>query len=310
MLDLKVSWETYKTVMDQLTCYYCPQAIGYQMYSVSDDFFIMSRLSTPEEIADFESFCKADSIEVASADDARLRGTEIVQKALIRPKTSDGKLQFVPNLLPDWCSLYFTGAGDDLSGLGLGQKFIHSSSDSSPADHDVEWTFSGQVFLVGGYMNFVNAELGDTLDYTVHAPATPTGAGSQEVVLMPYGGGNVIIPVPSGGMTTIDPAQGVPLPNTTGTGFWDWSDAPEGPGVLTPNYSQKGNFDLLDWELQLGHPAVKLPALGTGRLEFMMPNITPFRVMPQWLHRATIHNTGHSGLQVTWMLVGGRGGYV
>lgn len=34
------------------------------------------------------------------------------------------------------------------------------------------------------------------------------------------------------------------------------------------------------------------------------------RTIPQWLHRATIHNCGHAGLKLAWMFVGGRGGAI
>jgi len=228
----------------------------------------------------------------------------------IVPVAVDGRQQTVPNLLPDWCSLYFTGSGDHSSnGLGEGTLFTHESDDTTPTDHTVDWYFTSQVYLVGGYVSFIDAQVGDYLSYSVIAEATPLEEGTQQVVLVPYGSGNVIVPYSETGSTTIDPANAVPIP-ASGDGFWDWDYPTEGSGTITPNYGQTGNCNLLDFDLVLGRPAMKLPCLGTGSLEFMMPNITPFLVLPQWTHRATIHNIGHSGLKVSWMFTGGRGGYV
>lgn len=223
------------------------------------------------------------------------------------PTTDDGKPQMVPNLLPSWASLYFAGQGDDRDdGLGEGQAFICTSDTNE--DKTVEWIYTSQIYLVGGSVIFSGAELGDTMDYVVVAPATETGVGTTLVTLIEYGAGHTIVPDP-GGASTID-LQDVGLVPTPGVGYWDWSEPSEGYGTVTPNYEGKGNFSLFDFEVPLGHPLVKLHPLGSNKIDFLMSNITPMRVLPQWLHRAVIHNSGHSGLKLAWMFVGGRGGAI
>lgn len=223
------------------------------------------------------------------------------------PTTTDGKPQMVPNLLPSWASLYFTGQGDTRQdGLGAGQPFMVSSEASG--DTVVEWIFTDQIFLVGGTVIFNSSELGDHMDYVVVAPATPTGVGATKVTLVPYNGGHVIVPDPSGA-STID-LTNVGLVPTGGAGYWDWDAPTQGYGTITPNYTGKGNYTLFDFEVTLGHPMVSMHILGNGKLDFMMPNITPMRVMPQWKHRAIVHNSGHTGLKLAWLIVGGRGGAI
>ena len=161
---------------------------------------------------------------------------------------------------------------------------------------------------MGGSAIFEGAQLGDTLDYVVVAPATPTGVGTTAVEKIPYGPGNVLVPNPAGA-DTIDLADCGLVP-TPGTGYWDWDEPSQGWGTITPNYEGKGGYTLFDFEVPLGHPLVKLHVLGSGKLDFLMANITPMKVLPSWKHRAVIHNSGHAGLKLVWMFVGGRGGAI
>jgi hypothetical protein len=221
------------------------------------------------------------------------------------PCTQDGKPQMVPNLLPPWTSLYFAGQGDTREGgVGAGQPFVGSSD--AAGDTTIEWIFTDQVFLVGGSTLFSGAELGDWVDYFVVAPGTLTGEGATPVTLVPYAGGNAIVPNPEGS-ARVDLTK-VSLVPTPGSGYWDWDSPIQGYGTVTPNYEGSGGYTLFDFEVGLGHPIVKMHILGSNKVEFLMPNITPMAIIPQWKHRVIIHNVGHAGLRVTWLLLGGRGG--
>lgn len=223
------------------------------------------------------------------------------------PTDTDGKPQMLPNLLPSWTSLYFTGQGDHRqNGLGAGQAFTCTSD--AAEDKVVEWIYTDQIFLVGGSVLFEGAALGDTMDYLVVAPATQTGVGSTTVVKVPYGPGNVIVPHPAG-IDTIDLADVAIVPSP-GAGYWDWNEPSQGYGTITPNYEGKGGYSLFDFEITLGHPLVHLHVMGSSKIDFLMANISPMRTIPHWLHRAIIHNSGHAGLKLAWMFVGGRGGAI
>jgi hypothetical protein len=223
------------------------------------------------------------------------------------PVDDDGKPQMVPNLLPHWTSLCFTGQGDHrTNGLGAGAAFTCASEASG--DSVVEWIYIDQIFLVGGMALFSGAELGDTLDYYVVAPATPTGSGTTNVTKVTYGPGNVLVPNPAGAdVINLADCAIVPSP---GVGYWDWDAPSQGWGTITPNYAGTGGYSLFDFEVPLGHPLVGLHILGSGKLDFLMSNITPMKVQPHWLHRAVVHNSGHAGLKLAWMFVGGRGGAI
>lgn len=223
------------------------------------------------------------------------------------PTDSDGKPQMVPNLLPSWTSLYFTGQGDHrTNGLGEGTSFTCTSE--AAEDKVIEWIYTDQIFLVGGSVLFEGAVLGDTMDYLVVAPATAIGVGTTTVMKVPYGPGNVIVPHPAG-TDTIDLTNAALVPSA-GQGYWDWDAPSQGYGTITPNYGGMGGYSLFDFEIKLGHPLVKLHIMGAGKIDFLMSNITPMKTIPQWLHRAVIHNSGHTGLKLAWMFVGGRGGAI
>ena len=223
------------------------------------------------------------------------------------PTDSDGKPQMIPNLLPSWTSLYFTGQGDDRAlGIGLGQAFVCTSDVGG--DSIVEWIFTDEVYLVGGSVVFTGANIGDTMDYTVVAPATPTGSGTTKVTKVAYGSGNVLVANASGAdVIDLTNCSLVPSPKQ---GYWDWDEPETGWGTITPNYEGKGNYSMFDFEVLLGHPLVHLHVLGTGKMEFIMSNITPMRVIPSWKHRAVVHNSGHDSLKLAWMFLGGRGGAI
>lgn len=225
----------------------------------------------------------------------------------ISPRTIDGRPTISPNAFPSWVTLYFTGQADDQT-LGIGQGTPFYLSSDGYGDTPLSWQFNDSMFILGAMLVFTGCQLGDTLDYLIYAPATVTGAGSQPVNLYNVGPGNIIMPAaPGQNMTTIDITMGVPVPNQTGTGFWDWNTPITGWGTLVPNVNQKGNWDLFDFQIPLARPALRIPLLGDNqRLEVIVETVTSMSICPQWVHLATLHNSGHTGLQIGWTLAGAR----
>ena len=228
------------------------------------------------------------------------------------PMTSDGRPNFAPNAFPIWASLYFTGRGDDrTNGIGQGTPF-QIASDGYGTDGygntTITWQYNDPIFVLGAIVNFTGAQLGDYLDYMIYAPGTTTGTGTQSINPTNIGPGNILVPVASGGSTTVDLTQAIPVPNPTNTGWWDYSLPITGMGTITPNYNNTGGYDLYDFTLPLAHVAVQVPLVGDNmRLEIIIESVTSMMLFPQWLHVGTVHNaTGHSGLRLGWCFAAAR----
>lgn len=235
--------------------------------------------------------------------------------AAIQPKASDGKPNFIPNLFPTTTLVCVAGAGDDpVNGRGNGLLFQSSTIDLIAIDHTYEWQFTDPVYLTGGIIVYNGGMLGsgaasgDTVDYYLHA--TPTvvtstpGTGNCNLA----GPGNVLI-VPNQSMTgsnTVNLSTAIPVTNISGTGHWDWSDTGNGvgSGSITANYSNTGGFDLYTIDIKLARLVVTVSMLGTNSVNLMVPALTPKKVLPQWTHRVTVHNSGGSHqLNVGWTLI-------
>jgi len=228
--------------------------------------------------------------------------------AALIPRSVDGRLNSLPNLFLANSMLYIPGAGDDSKlGTGNGTLFQSQSDDAAPTDHAVEFDFNDVVYLAGGQFAYVGATMGDTADYVAFAPPTATtptpGTGNAETV-----GGVMIVPAVGGGVT-VDMAKAVPVPNAKGLGFWDWNASSDGigPGAITPNATRTGWYDLYVIEILLSRFVASVPMIGTNQVSLTVPAIVPARLLPQWRHRVTVHNSGGNHLlSVVWSLIMAR----
>ena len=222
------------------------------------------------------------------------------------PLTADNRPNFAPNAFPIWASLYFVGRGDDPTN-GIGQGTIFQAASDGYGDTTVEWNYNDPIFVLGAIVTYTGAQLGDTLDYMIHAEPTVTGGGTQSVNLVNVGPGNIIVPMPSGGSTTVDLTTAVPIPNVTGTGFFDLAQGQIGRGTITPNYTQTGGYDLYDFLINITHVAVEVPMVGDNqRLEIIIESVTSMELLPHWDHKGVVHNSGHTGLKVSWCFAAAR----
>jgi len=221
------------------------------------------------------------------------------------PMASDGRANFLPNIFPTNTQLIITGAGDDpTNGLGAGTGFSHSSDDVSATDHIITFNFNDCIYLSGGHIIYAGAVLGDIVNYEVLAPATSTtstpGTGNCNLA----GPGNVLItPAAGNGSNTVDLTVAKPVPNTSGTGFYDLAQTTTGPGTITANANQTGLYDLYTVDVTLGRLVVNYPMLNSNALDLTVPAIAPMKLLPQWQHKVTVHNSGHTGLKLVWSLI-------
>ena len=200
------------------------------------------------------------------------------------------------------------GAGDTvLGGIGTGTPFLIATSDTTPTPHTIDWIYIDPVYFIGVIGGFAGGLPGDIIDYMILAPATVTGGGTQSVNLQPVTGGNLLVPVVNGGSTTVDGAVAVPVPNGTGTGWWDITLPEIGWGVVTPNYTQGGAYDLYDFQQKIARPLQSLPLLGSAAIGPIDLNTdAPLLILPQWTNHLTLFNTGHADLVVVGSMINQR----
>jgi hypothetical protein len=204
--------------------------------------------------------------------------------------------------------LYMSGAADSATERGEGAKFCLSKNSSGTVSLD--WQYLDYVYMAGGVCRYRNAELEDNVSFKLYAPATDVtaNAGAGAVNLTDIGGGiNMIVPdQQTDGSHDLGTTK-VPVPNESGTGWWDWSDPSTGLGTVTANYDQTGAYDLFDTQLDLFRFANYICMMGSGVLELDIEEIKPKKMLPQWKWKVTLeHGGGNNTVEIAWHLVLGR----
>jgi hypothetical protein len=225
------------------------------------------------------------------------------------PTSSDGRLNVLPTLFPSTVQLTIIGAGDDPTlGNGKGTPFTHTSDDGYLTTHTINWGHNDYLYLAGGQIIYANAVIGDFIDYWIYAPATSvtTVSGTGNVNLV--GPGSVLIIPGASTNHSVDLTQAVPVPNLANTGFWDWIPPTNGigKGTIVANVSQTGGYDLYTIQINLTHPITSYQMNGSNSIDLVIPALIPKKVLPQWLHKVIVTNSGHTGLEIVWCLTVAR----
>lgn len=220
-------------------------------------------------------------------------------------KSEDGRVRTQPVTLGpnQWHS--FHGVGDNPPAIYGGQKF--NLSRSTVGDEVASWRYRDPVQLVGGEVYFSGAQLGDSVDLCVYAPAsvaasTP-GVGNANLV------SGVFVPA-IGGAWTVDLTQSSPVPSPTNTGFWDYTPSPTelGPGTITPGVPGASRWHLLPVRQTLVCFVKENPLLGArGFVDFEPPNVKATQLYPEWRLECTLHVTGvDHQVDLAWRVVSAR----
>jgi hypothetical protein len=212
--------------------------------------------------------------------------------------------------LPEESSLIFVGAGDDRS-LGKGKGTDFKSQTTTQGTYNVTSYFNDWVYIIGGNVVCNNAQFGDYVEFMMYAGAsstTPNGGGTGNCNLYSLGGGANLITAANGdGDYDVDlENDAIPVPNANRQGFWDWDSPDEGLGTITPNYNQKGWYDLYDFQISLNQHALKVWLLGNIQYKLRIDTIISNKFLPHWTCKATIYNSGNANLDVVWFLAIGR----
>lgn len=229
------------------------------------------------------------------------------------PKTSDGRPIVLESRFRGDVDPYICGYGDHrTNGKGQGNEMgLGWGTQATADDKTVTWVFNDWVYVSSGGMAWANGQRGDKIDMWVDALATTAvanGGGTGNANEYALGGGAVLYtPAAGDGDTdiTLDDYSASPVPSFdaegNGTGYWDWSDADEGAGVLTPNAAGKGQYNLYNFDIKLVHWVCGVSLMGTGRGE-LDPYTKARKLLPHWQYSVKVHNIGHDDLEVTWWL--------
>jgi len=233
------------------------------------------------------------------------------------PITTDGRPVALNNLFPDYVMLYMAGAGDD-STTGRGNGTVFQAQSDAAGDTDVEFYFNDWIYIAGGNMRVEGAALGDYATFEVHAPATPVTAsgsntGNCNLVDPGVGAAILIVPAAGNGAYNVDLTQAVPINSFNTdvprqpTGYWDWSAPDTGLGTVTPGAPGHSGYNLFSVALDpMVRFMAKFPLLGDNSINLTIPAISPKTILPQWILRVRMHNSGHAGLKLCWGLVTAR----
>jgi len=229
------------------------------------------------------------------------------------PKTSDGKQIVLLNAFPGKCNVAHPGAADGAGKWdGAPLRYECKESDTGEWFVGLEWQYNDWVYLAGGEVAYKGAKWGDELNYDIYAPATVATTPGDGFSKTPTGlGFNVFHP---GNVSSIDLTKdAVPVPNSKGTGWFNWD--PD-TNVISVNSDQKGGYDLFDVPLPLSTFIPRLQVWGgtddnPRTEEFVNPVVKPKRLLPQWKHRIKFWNTTDKSSQdtefrVSWRMFVGR----
>ena len=227
-------------------------------------------------------------------------GGSIIGQAV--PETSDGKPIFLPNIFRGDVDLYFPGEGDGLAEIGGGEPFQMSSD--TAGETTITWRFRDWIYTAGGVMTYRGADLGDSITLSIYAPATvitANGSGTGNCTAVATGlGFNIVVPAAGNGTHDVNEVDKVPVPAGDGAGYWTWDTPDTGRGTISPKAS--GGYDLYDVPIPLVTWLRKMPLLGSNIVDYMLPAIKPKRILPHWTFKAELHNSGHAGLELCWVM--------
>ena len=171
--------------------------------------------------------------------------------------SDDGRPIMATNRIAEGYTIFNTGASSDIAAgtyLG-GMGMIMTDSMLTK-----EFQFLDHFYLINALAIWEGADLDDTMESTVYAPAT-TGLTNVagDFTKVPFGGGNLIVPTPVGAgdwsldlTTTLNANVAIlactPVPSSTNTGYFDYD--PDS-NVMTANLSGTGGYHLLDFDVTL-----------------------------------------------------------
>lgn len=229
---------------------------------------------------------ESDRVEVINPDETQADFNE--------PRTADGRRIFQSNIVPPGYFFYGTGNLDSDSGRGEGVRL--AGEWPSAGDYQIKGRFFEHVYIHGGFIHACGGGPFDHISLILWARAATIVETPGNVVLVPHGPGNVVIPSDSGTHTldtTVTSMEycpnAAPVP-TPGTGFWNW-DSESG---IVPAPNGDGNFSIFTFDIPLVRQANKYPVIHSA-------DVTPEaavkgkKILPHWEWCFDIHKESDTG---------------
>lgn len=222
-----------------------------------------------------------------------------------KPRDRDGrdKTQPVTVAKGQWHTWHSYGDSDSEIGAGT---FFGKSHAAAGWCTPVEWHYRDPIWIVGGGVEYAGAVLGDLVDFTIFAPATPVtpnggNTGNCNVV------GGVVVPAAGNGAYDVNltGAPVVPIPAGTG-GYWDYAmpATMTGHGTVTPSAPGEGGYHLIAARTNLVHFVIKEAILGEGAKSYSPTNPNPSTCLPCWKFECKLYNTdGEHTVEAIWHLL-------
>lgn len=310
MQTLAVTYSTIATILGKAPSFYVSQGDGGYDIVVVGDLVIKCRLAGDDaDIANFQSVYLSKCTSVASEADAWVLGSVANRIPLVAPRSYDGRIitQPITAALGQWHT--WQGAGDSASDIGEGPSFGKSHATAGWCE-PVSWGYRDPVWVAGGKLKYVNAKLGDQVNFVIYAPATPitpNGANTGNCHLV-YG---VLIPAAGNGAYDVDLSTAVVIPTQSGTGgYWDYTMPTNmrGRGTIAPATTPGlGSYHLIPVRLNLTRFVINEALLGDGENPYAPDNPNPSPCLPCWKFECKFYNCdGAHELQAVWRVLNTR----
>jgi len=213
----------------------------------------------------------------------------------LTPLAADGKPFSLPNIFPGEVLLNFAGRSDVNGHRYAGDLFALSKEGEGYETRT--FSFQDGVYLAGGHIMWAGGGYGSYIKMELFAPATvlTDANGSGNANSVPTGFGfNIVIPAAGDGAKNLG-SPIVPVPanddeTNSQNGFWDYSEPWIGIGAASPGAPQKSKYNLFESNLLLAHFTDIHLVMDQGAREFVVENIKPKWILPEWFFKVTIYN--------------------
>lgn len=229
------------------------------------------------------------------------------------PTSPDGTPLTIPNQFPSNTNLFISGCSDDATlGRAKGPPFIMQGS-TTVANNSFSWQYMDCVWLLGGDICYQNAVAGDSISFSIIAPASTVVANALNTGSVDVSNGMIIPNATHTGAYDLGVSVPVPASDssipTRYTGLWDMTLPANqlGAGIPVPNTTQTGAYHLITSQQTLVTFVSLMPILGSQLHSLNVPNIRPKQIWPQWWFSLQVNlSPPRTNFTMVWSMTVGR----
>lgn len=238
------------------------------------------------------------------------------------PVTDDDRPYISPNMFPLGSITNFCGVADNVtSGVEKGGDLFTVES-GEVENKEFPFQFVRWSYIAGGHIFYKGAVLGDAISFETRVPATVGTSNPGEGAYHKYEiATGMHIYAPSATQTgdwdlnlteTLNANVGftkvAPVPSPGHNGYFDYDV--EDPDKVVLNPAGTGSYNLFDFAMQLDEFVSRVPLLGDDQFPLTVPAVKPVKLLPQWIFKATLHNSSEKDLEFAFVLYRAKGNTV